>query len=58
MPFTKVGKDEYTSPSGRHWSGAQVRLYYATNGFGKGTDEPKKKDSDYAKKAKWLHKGK
>lgn len=29
MPFTKVGKDDYTSPSGRHFNGAQVRLWYA-----------------------------
>jgi hypothetical protein len=29
MPFTKVGKDDYTSPSGRHFNGAQVRLYHA-----------------------------
>jgi len=29
MPFTKVGKDDYTSPSGRHFNSAQVRLYHA-----------------------------
>ncbi len=29
MPFTKVGKDDYTSPSGRHFNGAQVRLWHA-----------------------------
>lgn len=29
MPFTKTGPDEYTSPSGRKFNGAQVRLYYA-----------------------------
>ena len=33
MPFTKVGPNRYVSPSGRRWTGAQVRLYYATNGF-------------------------
>lgn len=33
MPFTKTGPDEYTSPSGRKFTGAQVRLYYATDGF-------------------------
>lgn len=29
MPFTKVGKDDFTSPSGRHFNGAQVRLWHA-----------------------------
>lgn len=32
MPFTKTGKDSYTSPSGRRFNGAQVRLYYANGG--------------------------
>lgn len=32
MPFTKVGKDDYTSPSGRHFNGAQVRLWHARGG--------------------------
>lgn len=32
MPFTKVGKNDYTSPSGRHFNSAQVRLYYAHGG--------------------------
>lgn len=32
MPFTKVGKDDYTSPSGRHFNGAQVRLWHAQGG--------------------------
>jgi len=38
MPFTKVGPDDYVSPSGRHWTGKQVRMYYATNGFAKKAD--------------------
>lgn len=33
MPFTKVGKNDYKSPSGRHFTKKQVKLYYATNGF-------------------------
>jgi hypothetical protein len=37
MPFKKVaqGKDrgKFKSPSGRTFTPAQVRLYYATNGF-------------------------
>ena len=32
MPFKKVGDNNYTSPSGRHFNGAQVRLYYANGG--------------------------
>jgi hypothetical protein len=32
MPFKKVGSNEYSSPSGRHFNGAQVRLYYANGG--------------------------
>jgi hypothetical protein len=35
MPFRKVGADDYVSPSGRHWTSAQVRLYHATKGFKK-----------------------
>lgn len=35
MPFKKVGPDDYVSPSGRHWTKAQVRLYHATGGFKK-----------------------
>jgi hypothetical protein len=40
MPFKKTGPDEYKSPSGRKWTGKQVRLYYATGGF---SHKPKKK---------------
>lgn len=32
MPFKKVGKDDYTGPSGRHFDLAQVKLYYAHGG--------------------------
>lgn len=32
MPFKKVGADSYTSPSGRHYNGAQVRLWHANGG--------------------------
>ena len=35
MPFTKVGKDKYKSPSGRTFTKKQVQLYYATDGFKK-----------------------
>lgn len=32
MPFKKVGKNDYTGPSGRHFDLNQVRLYYANGG--------------------------
>lgn len=44
MPFTKVRKNDYTSPSGRHFTEEQVKAYYATNGFGEGIDETAKKE--------------
>ena len=44
MPFTRItsgpNKGKYRSPSGRIWTAAQVRLYYATKGF---TKKPKAK---------------
>lgn len=33
MPFKKVGRNKYRSPSGRKYTAKQVRLYYATGGF-------------------------
>lgn len=33
MPFKKVSKGKYQSPSGKTFSAAQVALYYATKGF-------------------------
>lgn len=33
MPFKKTGKNRYKSPSGRTYTGRQVRAYYATSGF-------------------------
>lgn len=35
MPFKKVGPDKYKSPSGRGFTGNQVKLYYASDGFKK-----------------------
>ena len=35
MPFKKVGKNKNVSPSGRIFTDAQVKLYYATDGFKK-----------------------
>ena len=39
MPFKKIAKDKYKSPSGRNFTKAQVRLYYASDGF---KNKPKK----------------
>lgn len=36
MPFKKVGKDKYVSPSGRVLTAKQVRAYYAKKGKKKG----------------------
>lgn len=33
MPFKKVKKNDYVSPSGKHFTKKQVVAYYATNGF-------------------------
>ena len=43
MPFKKTGKDTYKSPSGRKFSGKQVKAYYATEGFKRPSKKPKKK---------------
>lgn len=32
MPFKKVGANQYVSPTGRSYNGAQVRLYYSNGG--------------------------
>lgn len=39
MPFKKVAKNTYKSPSGRAFTKKQVAMYYATDGFKK---KPKK----------------
>lgn len=33
MPFTKVGPDKYSSPSGNLFNTKQVQLYHANDGF-------------------------
>ena len=43
MPFTKVGKNKYKSPSGRIFTKKQVIAYYATDGFKKKVKKRKKK---------------
>jgi len=47
VPFKKIGKNKFKSPSGRIFTGDQVKLYYATGGF---------KDFSKSKKYK-KHKG-
>lgn len=44
MPFTKIGTNEYKSPSGRKFTTKQVKMYYATNGFTKKKKLPNKKE--------------
>ena len=41
MPFKKIGKNKNQSPCGRVFSDAQVRLYYATDGFKKSPKKPR-----------------
>lgn len=43
MPFKKVGKNKYKSPSGRTYTKKQVGLYYATEGFTKSSKKYKKR---------------
>lgn len=45
MPFKKVGNNDYTSPSGRHFTKKQVVAYYATDGFKKRVRGRKKRRS-------------
>lgn len=40
MPFKKVGKNKYISPSGKVFTRKQVKLYYATRGF---LEKPKRR---------------
>lgn len=35
MPFKKISKNKYKSPSGRTFTKNQVKAYYATDGFKK-----------------------
>lgn len=42
MPFRKTDKGDYVSPSGRHFTAKQVRLYYAQGGKFPG-EKPKRK---------------
>jgi len=32
MPFTKIGKNKYKSPSGKKWTKKQVVAYYSSKG--------------------------
>ena len=33
MPFKKIGRNKYKTPSGKTYTGKQVKLYYLTDGF-------------------------
>lgn len=35
MPFKRIAKGKYKSPSGKIWSEKQKNLYFATKGFTK-----------------------
>lgn len=35
MPFKKISKNKYSSPSGQKFTKKQVAMYYATEGFKK-----------------------
>lgn len=43
MPFKKTKSGDYVSPTGRHFTAAQVRLYYAHGGHFPGGEKPKPK---------------
>jgi len=44
MPFKKIGKNKYVSPSGRKWTKKQVVAYYASGGtFSKAKRKRKRK---------------
>lgn len=40
MPFLKQKNGKYKSPSGRIFTGKQVKMYYATDGFKKKPKKP------------------
>lgn len=42
MPFKKTGPDEYKSPSGKKYTGKQVKAYYATDGFKRKPKKPRR----------------
>jgi hypothetical protein len=43
MPFKKVGRNRYKSPSGRTYTKRQVRAYYATDGWKKPVRKKRRK---------------
>jgi hypothetical protein len=47
MPFSRVGTNKYVSPSGKKFTGKQVRMYYANGGRfpGEGMRESFPKDN-------------
>jgi len=43
MPFKKVGRNKYRSPSGRKFTAKQVRAYHVTGGFKRAPRKRRKK---------------
>lgn len=43
MPFKKISKTKYKSPSGRTYTKKQVRAYYASDGWKKPVRKSKRK---------------
>ena len=49
MPFKKVGKNKYKSPSGRTYTDSQVKLYYSLGGHFPSRNEKDDKKKDKSK---------
>jgi hypothetical protein len=43
MPFRRTSRNTYRSPSGKKYTGKQVRAYYATGGFKRKPRKPRRK---------------
>lgn len=57
MPFKHLSGDDYVSPSGRHFNGSQVRLWYAGGGKFPGQKEETPVKSSGAKEASYANGG-
>jgi hypothetical protein len=44
MPFKRISKNKYKSPSGKTYTDSQVKLYYSLGGHFPSNDEKKKKE--------------
>jgi len=43
MPFKKISKNKYKSPSGKTYTGKQVKAYYATKGWSRPVRKKRKR---------------